>query len=38
MGPVETLAALLACIIHDFEHLGLNNDFLVRPHTLNSQP
>jgi hypothetical protein len=24
MGPVETLAALLACIIHDFEHLGLN--------------
>jgi len=30
MGPVETLAALLACIIHDFEHLGLNNDFLVK--------
>ncbi|KAJ1481053.1 hypothetical protein T484DRAFT_1808778, partial [Baffinella frigidus] len=31
MGPLETLAAILSCVIHDFEHLGLNNDFLVQP-------
>ncbi|EKX50674.1 hypothetical protein GUITHDRAFT_66867 [Guillardia theta CCMP2712] len=30
MGPTDILAALLAAIIHDFEHLGLNNDILVK--------
>lgn len=26
--PLTHLAVLLAAIIHDYEHLGLNNDFL----------
>ncbi len=28
-GPVATFAAIFACIVHDFEHPGLTNDFLV---------
>lgn len=30
MGMVEILAALLAAVVHDFEHMGLNNDILVK--------
>jgi len=29
-GRLETLACLLAAAVHDYEHLGLNNDFLVK--------
>lgn len=29
-GDQEILAGLLAAIIHDYEHKGVNNDFLVR--------
>eukprot|EP00930_Biecheleria_cincta_P040774 TRINITY_DN27929_c0_g2_i1.p1 TRINITY_DN27929_c0_g2~~TRINITY_DN27929_c0_g2_i1.p1 ORF type:complete len:774 (-),score=127.47 TRINITY_DN27929_c0_g2_i1:79-2400(-) len=29
-GKLETLACLLAAAVHDYEHLGLNNDFLVK--------
>lgn len=29
-GQVERMACLLAAAIHDFEHLGVSNDFLVR--------
>mmetsp|Transcript_5088 Transcript_5088/g.11290 ORF Transcript_5088/g.11290 Transcript_5088/m.11290 type:complete len:1032 (-) Transcript_5088:502-3597(-) len=29
-GAFETLATLLAAAIHDFEHVGLSNDFLVK--------
>jgi len=29
-GKLETMACLLAAVVHDFEHLGLNNDFLVK--------
>ena len=29
-GAFETLASLLAAAIHDFEHVGLSNDFLVK--------
>lgn len=31
-GRFETLACLLAAACHDFEHQGLNNQFLVRTH------
>jgi len=30
VGRLETLAALLAACIHDFEHRGFNNDFLIK--------
>lgn len=30
VGRLELLAALVAAIIHDFEHKGLNNDFLIK--------
>jgi hypothetical protein len=29
-GKLETMACLLAAAVHDYEHLGLNNDFLVK--------
>merc|ERR1719491_1258430 len=29
-GHLERLAALLAAAVHDFEHKGVSNDFLVR--------
>jgi hypothetical protein len=29
-GKLQTLACLLAAAVHDHEHLGVNNDFLVR--------
>ena len=29
-GAFETLACLLAAAVHDFEHLGISNDFLVK--------
>jgi len=29
-GSLERMACLLAAAIHDFEHVGLNNDFLVK--------
>ena len=29
-GKLELLAALVAAVIHDFEHSGVNNNFLVR--------
>merc|ERR1712107_287104 len=29
-GHLETLACLLAAAVHDYEHEGLNNDFLVK--------
>ena len=30
LGPEERLAGLLAAAVHDYEHMGLNNDMLVR--------
>lgn len=30
MSRIETLAALLAACVHDFEHRGFNNDFLIK--------
>jgi hypothetical protein len=30
LGRIEILAALLAATIHDFEHRGFNNDFLIK--------
>mmetsp|Transcript_7614 Transcript_7614/g.14984 ORF Transcript_7614/g.14984 Transcript_7614/m.14984 type:complete len:710 (-) Transcript_7614:20-2149(-) len=30
VGKLEVLAALLAATIHDFEHKGFNNDFLIK--------
>jgi hypothetical protein len=30
VGRLELLAALLAACIHDFEHRGFNNDFLIK--------
>uniref|UniRef100_A0A6T8JUN8 Phosphodiesterase n=3 Tax=Hemiselmis andersenii TaxID=464988 RepID=A0A6T8JUN8_HEMAN len=30
VGRLEVLAALLAACVHDFEHRGLNNDFLIK--------
>ena len=27
--PITLLACYLAAIVHDFEHVGFNNDFLV---------
>jgi len=29
-GKLETLACLLAAAVHDYEHCGVNNDFLVK--------
>eukprot|EP00741_Cyanophora_paradoxa_P013200 tig00000178_g12752.t1 len=29
LSDVEQLAAYLACIVHDFEHPGLNNNYLI---------
>eukprot|EP00931_Biecheleriopsis_adriatica_P023525 TRINITY_DN14841_c0_g1_i2.p1 TRINITY_DN14841_c0_g1~~TRINITY_DN14841_c0_g1_i2.p1 ORF type:complete len:747 (+),score=176.93 TRINITY_DN14841_c0_g1_i2:35-2275(+) len=29
-GRLETMACLLAAAVHDYEHQGLNNDFLVK--------
>eukprot|EP00930_Biecheleria_cincta_P040772 TRINITY_DN27929_c0_g1_i1.p1 TRINITY_DN27929_c0_g1~~TRINITY_DN27929_c0_g1_i1.p1 ORF type:complete len:779 (-),score=143.68 TRINITY_DN27929_c0_g1_i1:39-2288(-) len=29
-GKLESMACLLAAAVHDYEHLGLNNDFLVK--------
>ena len=29
-GRLETLAGLLAAVMHDYEHRGLNNDFLIK--------
>jgi hypothetical protein len=29
-GKLETMACLLAAAVHDYEHLGLTNDFLVK--------
>jgi len=29
-GKLETLACLLAAAVHDYEHTGVNNDFLVK--------
>merc|ERR1712057_137343 len=29
-GHLERMASLLAAAVHDFEHLGVSNDFLVR--------
>ena len=30
LARIEILAALLAATIHDFEHRGFNNDFLIK--------
>ena len=30
IGPVATIAALFSAMIHDFEHQGVTNEFLVR--------
>merc|ERR1719379_228012 len=31
-GQLEYMACLVAAAIHDYEHLGLSNDFLVKTH------
>ena len=30
VGKLEKLAGLFSAIIHDFEHRGFNNDFLIK--------
>jgi hypothetical protein len=30
MGDLDILAALIGSVVHDFEHLGMNNDLLIK--------
>ena len=30
MGDLDILASIIGAVVHDFEHLGMNNDLLIK--------